>query len=117
MNETIDWHRYDDGASIGQMGSEEGVIVRDDEYAGRARITLEQRDGKPAPFAITCGLYGWFLHSRYCGSEEEARRNFEQMKLELGRIADLLLSDGTNSEQVEHAVLEAISNFVERYPT
>lgn len=117
MNQPIDWHRYDNGSTIGRMGSEEGVIVRDDEYAARARITLEQREGKAAAFALTCGLYGWFFHTRYSGSEEEARRDFEQMKLDLGGIADLLPTDGASTEQVEHAVSEAISDFVERYPT
>lgn len=110
------WSPYQNGQSIGQIGSEEGVIVQDDEHAVGARITLERRDCKTAPFAITCGMYGWFFHTRYC-SGEEARHDFEQMKLELGRIAELLSRDGRSPEQTERAVLGAISNFVDRFPT
>ena len=58
------WHPFEDGASIGQAGSEGGVIVRDDEHPWGARITLE-RDGGFAPFALTCGIYGWMVHTRW----------------------------------------------------
>jgi hypothetical protein len=79
--------------------------------------SLERRDSPIAPFAITCDLYGWFFHTRYSSSEEEARNDFEQMKEELELIVNLLSQDASNNEQVEHAVLQAISNFVERFPT
>jgi hypothetical protein len=35
-----------------------------------ARITLE-RDGHQ-PFAITCGSYGWMVHTSFFSGEEEA---------------------------------------------
>jgi len=117
MDKELNWKPYQHGASIGAIGSEEGVIVQDDEHAMGARVTLERRDGKAARFAITCGVYGWFLHTHYCGSGEEARQDFEGMKLGLDRIADVLSSDGTSPEQREHAVLAVISDFVDRYPT
>lgn len=91
--------------------------MRDEEHAAGARITLEQRQGMRPPFAITCGVYGWFFHTRYCSNGEEARHDFEAMKLQLGRIVDLLSKDDGSSETTEHAVLEAISDFVEHFPT
>lgn len=117
MEKESPWKPYQHGVSIGAVGSEEGVIVQDDEHAVGARITLERRDGKAARFAITCGVYGWFFHTRYCSSKEEARQDFERMKRELDRIADLLSSEGASPEQTEHAVFAAISDFVDRYPT
>jgi hypothetical protein len=49
--------------NIGQKGSEEGIIPRDEEHPQEARIHLE-RDTRNAPFAITCGIYGCMMHTR-----------------------------------------------------
>lgn len=95
------WHPYQNGASIGALGSEEGVIVQDDEHVVGARITLERRNGESAQFAITCGLYGWFFQARYCTSEEEGRRDVEQMKLGLDQIIELLPNGTTDTEEAE----------------
>jgi hypothetical protein len=43
-----EWHPFDDGATVHGRGSEAGIIVIDEEYAGAARITLE-RDETIAP--------------------------------------------------------------------
>ena len=54
------WHAFEDGATIGQQGSESGEIARDEEHPLGARITLE-RDTPIAPFAITWVFTaGWF---------------------------------------------------------
>ena len=92
------------------------MILLDEEYALGARITLERLQGQLAKYAITCGMYGWFLHTRFLGGEEEARGDFEEMKAELSRMLGLLDS-GSDEKQMEHEVLEAISNFVDRFPT
>lgn len=53
------WEPFEQGTTIGTTGSEEGEIIRDEEWKGAARITIE-RGGEIAPFAITCGMYdGW----------------------------------------------------------
>lgn len=116
-NEASSWHPSENGATVGQTGSEQGVILEDDEHAAGARITLEHRDGKTAPFAITCGVYGWFMHTRFFSSADEARRDFERMKVELDRITGLLWKDERTPEQARHEVLQAISDFVDRFPT
>lgn len=51
------WTKAEDGKTIGQVGSENGVIILDEEYLCASRITLE-RDGIIAPYSITCGVYG-----------------------------------------------------------
>src|SRR5262249_53589230 len=65
------WGPFDGGATVGQRGSEDGAIVRDDEHDLGARITLE-RGCAHCPVAVTCGIYGWFFHTRFLGSEAEA---------------------------------------------
>jgi hypothetical protein len=57
------WLPLENGGTLGQTGSEEGTIVRDQEHPLGARISLE-RDCRVAPFAITFGIYGWMLHTR-----------------------------------------------------
>lgn len=54
------WNPYAAGSTIGQRGSEDGLIIGDEEYCDSARITLERdclASGQPAiPFTITCGI-------------------------------------------------------------
>lgn len=113
----LSWHITEGGITIGQRGSEEGVIVEDEEHDNGARITLERRDGKPALFAITCGIYGWFMHTRFSSAEEEARSDFERMKAELAGILGLISRIESGNEETESTVLSAIELFVDRFPT
>jgi len=113
----LSWHVAEDGNTIGQLGSEEGVIVEDEEHEDGARITLERRDGKPAQFAITCGVYGWFMHTRLFSSEDEGRKNLVLMKTELVGIIDLISQINLGKQENDSVVLRAIEQFVERFPT
>jgi hypothetical protein len=79
------WQSFDKGRTIGKSGSETGVILLDEEHADGARITLEG-DCRPAPFTITCGIFGWMVHTRFFANEEGARRAYEDMKQALDRI-------------------------------
>ena len=56
-----DWLPFENGTTIGATGSEGGVILRDELHPHGARITLEQTS---TGFAITCGIYGWMVHTR-----------------------------------------------------
>ncbi len=51
----VEWVPAKNGEAIGQLGTEGGVIIRDEEWPGVGRITLER---KRTEAAITCGLYG-----------------------------------------------------------
>ena len=104
--------------SVGALrGSESGIIEIDEEHPRGARITLE-RDAKTAPFAITCGIYGWMVHTRYFADHDRARREYEAMKADLGIILAMLPpQDDPDLNSRVDAVFKAIGDFVERFPT
>jgi hypothetical protein len=81
-----------------------------------ARITLEG-SVDIAPFAITCGCYGLFFHTRFLSTEEEARREFSEMKVELERMVDLSSETATSDEQTSSTLMAAAGRFVDRFPT
>ena len=110
------WKVFRDGATKGQPGSEKGTIVRDVEHSEGARITLE-RDTPTVPFAITCGIYGWMVHTRFLGSEVEALMAFEDMKDALARILAIIPDrhDPQMERKVE-VVRTALNRFIEDYP-
>jgi hypothetical protein len=97
-----EWRSVRDGETLGEPGSEDGVIVADDEHPAGARITIE-RDGRIAPFAITCGVYGWMVHTRFFSEEQSARDAMRVMKEALGALA---LDPSP----------EASSGFVQKFP-
>ncbi len=108
------WYQFDSGKTIGSQGSESGKILKDDEHESGARITLES-DAAIAPYAITCGVYGWMFHTRFFEKEEEAIHDFQRMKNELSRILDLIPSDPELETKID-SVRTAIDNFVEEFP-
>jgi hypothetical protein len=81
------WLRLTDEHAVGAApGSEGGTVVIDEEHDPRgARITLE-RDAKAAPAAITCGLYGWMMHTRRFSDTATARSEYEAMKIDLSAL-------------------------------
>jgi hypothetical protein len=98
-------------------GSEGGIVEIDEEHEQGARITLE-RNARNAPYAITCGIYGWMLHTRFFGDRETARRDYEAMKAGLAQILSLIpLESDPDLKRKTSSVIEAIGNFVERFPT
>jgi len=110
------WAAFENGKTVGARGSEDGVIVVDEEHDLAARITLE-RDGSVAPFAITCGIYGWTFHTRFFSTRETAARDLEEMKDAIGAILSKIpRTDDPALEQKRREVTEAISAFVARFP-
>lgn len=112
----MSWSPFQGGETIGQVGSESGVITRDQEHDLGARITLE-RDGSTAPFSITCRIYGWMLHTRFFGSESEATVEYDRMKDALAEVLGMIpLAEDPEVSAKSRRVSEAISGFVARYP-
>lgn len=110
------WSSYDGGETLGQTGSEGGVILRDEEHEDGARITLEE-GGTTAPFAITCGIYGWMFHTTWCGTRQDADARFEQMREGIGVIVDQIPRvDDPESDAKCRVVTECIVQFVDRFP-
>lgn len=115
MREETNWREYDEGFSIGTSGADGGIITRDEEHAGGARITLEE-ESSFAPFAVACGIYGWMFHTRYFSDKDEANREFERMKIDLDDILQAIPAEEDADEDALAAVSEEISDFVEKYP-
>jgi hypothetical protein len=113
--DVMGWYPVAVGGTIGETGAEYGIILRDEEYRTGARITLE-RDGH-RPFAITCGIYGWMVHTRFFATEREAEEAFEIMKMELARIVDLVpLRDDPQAHERTAATGEEIRAFIKNFP-
>jgi hypothetical protein len=85
-----DWHATENGRP-----SEGGVVVRHEEYwvdGAGAGFTLE-RDCQVAPAAITCGVYGWMVHTRYFASVADGDAAAEAMKPALVDLVHRVLGD------------------------
>jgi hypothetical protein len=106
-----DWKPFNEGRTIGTIGSERGTILLDDEHSGGARITIEE-GGHIAPFSITCGIYGWMVHTRFFATEVEARRECAEMKPALSALITTLGRVANGSEELG----ESCSSFVDRFP-
>ena len=81
----MSWLPMLEGKTVGTAGSEQGVIVLDEEHTWGARITLE-REGSTAPWAVTSGIYGQFLHTAFASSEAEGMTKYSGMKADLEKI-------------------------------
>lgn len=112
---TTRWYAYENGRTVGQRGSEQGVILQDEAYAEGARITLEH-NSSAAPFAITCGVSGWLVHTRYFHDELTAKQSFEEMKAELEKILALIPSEENATEDQLRSVTSALLDFTKRFP-
>lgn len=78
----------------GAIGSENGIILEDEEYAALCRITLEKC---PKYFAITCGVYGAMMHTAFCGPDN-CKNIYNAMKSELQAFID---RDTTEDEEYQ----------------
>lgn len=111
------WHPFDDGRTIGGTGSEEGRILRDEEHRDGARITLEEGGGT-APWSITCGIYGWMVHTRFFGGREQAEAEFGAMKTAIdGILTEALRIAGQDDDAGYERVAGLCGSFVEQFPT
>ena len=115
---TDNWNRFDgeaqDRGGAGR-GSEGGIIVRDEEHPLGARITLE-KECEVAPYAITCGIYGWMMHTCFLSQEGEAAKQYEEMKSELGDLLERAETLASDDEAQRTLMMEGCEEFVERFP-
>ncbi|HEV2666527.1 MAG TPA: hypothetical protein VG324_16535 [Blastocatellia bacterium] len=108
------WREFNKGQSIGERGSESGIIIRDEEHDGGARVTLER--GGYTPFSITCGIYGWMAHTAFFASEYAAQKTFERIKIEIENILRLIPTAkdpeaDAKSDAVSNAIVALVSKF------
>ena len=110
------WMPFDSGLSIGSEGSESGTIVTDFEHELGARITIE-RDGHIAPYTITSGIYGWFVHTRFLSTRAEANTECAAMQTAMDTIIQTIpLTSDPECDAKSATVSQAISDFVDAYP-
>ena len=86
------WRTIQNGMTIGKSGSENGIIIEDEEYSDSCRITRERCKHY---YAITCGIYGGMVHTAFC-SEEKYKQMYSDMKRDLQSFID---SDTTDEEE------------------
>ncbi|MGA2906355.1 MAG: hypothetical protein ABSE36_01510 [Terracidiphilus sp.] len=108
------WRPFEEAATLGLPGSEEGIVVRDEEHVLGARITLE-RAASVAPFAITCGIYGWMMHTCFLSTEAEADSRYDLMKDSLSELLEAAeqTADVDGGRQV---LMNGVEEFVGEYP-
>ena len=97
------WNVIDNGKTIGRKGSEDGAIVLDEEHSLGVRVTLEQ-GGSTAPWSVTCGICGAFLHTAFASSEAEGKKKYEEMKHALVQI--MYEEDGNKRYQMMSALAD-----------
>ncbi|HSU17254.1 hypothetical protein [Longimicrobium sp.] len=110
------WFPAEDGSTLGQPGTEGGIILRDDEHPWGARITLE-RGSEVVPFAITCGIYGWMMHTCWLPTLGQAEREFAQMRDAISAILEMIpLSSDPLADEKMRAAAGAMGRFTLRFP-
>ncbi len=108
------WHPFEEAATLGLPGSEEGIVVRDEEHILGARITLE-RATSVAPFAITCGIYGWMMHTCFLSTEAEADSQYDLMKDSLSALLEAA-ERTANIDGGRQVLFDGIDEFIGAYP-
>lgn len=110
------WYPFNQGSTIGQRGSEDGVIVRDEEHTLGARITLE-RSTPTAPFTITCGIYGWMVHTRFFSAKAEPDAEYDSMRDALASILQVVPeASEADDKRKMNCLHQGIDHFLERFP-
>lgn len=110
-----EWESFDQGSTLGQTGSENGIILRDEEHPVGAQITLEKNGFQP--FAITCGIYGMLMvHTTFASEEKAAFVKYEAMKSDLSKFLLLLSAsqDLPDDDYFEKAS-NWFSEFIDRF--
>lgn len=130
MSEEIDeeevlgiWYPYEGGTTVGEPGPEGGTLLRDEEYGNpeeeedaHARLTLERN--APDRYTVTATLYGWMYLVRPVPTEPDAARDYETLRAELERLAELFPyeEDGPALvEQKTNDLTEAVAELEARY--
>ena len=113
----MNWTTYTDEDGLpAKIGSDGGAVLADEEHGWGARITLEQ-PGVMAAFGITCGIYGWMVHTRAFTNIGDAQSGYEAMKTDLDIIMEMIPArSDPEVERKMDAVTVAISAFVDKFP-
>jgi len=106
---------YQDGATIGERGTEGGAIVWDEEHPIGVRITLEQNCLR-VPYAVTLIIHDWTYISRFTADGPSAQHIYVAMRDTLTAEVLPLLADLQADDPVQvEAAADAIAAFVEAW--
>lgn len=106
------WQPYNGGSTLGERGSEDGIIRRDESFPLGARITLEE--GGNLPWAITCGISGFMVHTAFASTGEKGVQKYEAMKAELAEILERIESVSSEDE-AEDMLVSWAEEFASRH--
>ena len=88
------WEPVSGGATLGGVGTEGGSVYVDEEHPTLGlRLTLEG-DAARDFWAVTCGVSGWMVHTRFFSTEAQARAALEEMRPALEALAGELVAGG-----------------------
>ncbi|BFP43217.1 hypothetical protein FGF1_40620 [Flavobacteriaceae bacterium GF1] len=108
------WKTFEDGTTIGTIGSEGGKIIKDEENTFGARVTLEGK-GSVAPASITLGIYGLMFHTDFFGSIEEGMDCLELFKARIEKlIAHYLIAEKDRGDKWEKRHDDLIEEIVSK---
>ncbi len=110
------WHRYREGKTLQTTGTENGNIIFDEENPDGARVTVEQ-GGRTAPFSITCGIYGWMVHTCFFTTSQHAKQAMVEIKQALEQILFIIPRYSVNPTREDiDRIDDSIAEFVSRFP-
>jgi hypothetical protein len=108
-----EWIDFDKGESIGEIGSEGGMIILDEENTFGARVTLEGK-GYIAPFSITLGIYGLMFHTEFFSDLEQGQKYFAFYKRKIDDvITHYSVSDDRRDEKWSKKHDELIAELID----
>ena len=113
----VSWEQFiDEDGHPAVVGSDGGLILTDEEYQASARITLESY-GDESSCGITCGIYGWMMHTCRFPTIGEGQKAYHAMKRDLAVIVGMIpnRSDPELDAKCDLAIA-AISRFVDEFP-
>jgi hypothetical protein len=103
-----DWKPFNHGRTVGLTSPEGGVIVRDEEHPLGVRIILKEAKEY---ISISCNIVSRIDHSRFFRKMSDAQHEYDVMKAELVRVAQII--SAARSSDVKS--WEAIAGFVSKF--
>jgi hypothetical protein len=79
------WVAFDDGRSIGKIGTEGGVILRDEKRPLVGRITLKHG---ATHITVSCKIKGWMDDTVFFKGIPDAERVHNTMKRSLAKVIE-----------------------------
>jgi len=109
------WISYDEGKHLGETGTENGVITRDEAFSQSARITLESIDTNDH-YAITFGIYGYMVHTSWYAALLEAELAYFEAQKDLAKIVGMIpYNNDPDVDRKIDIVLDLISDFTKKH--